>query len=117
MDIQVKRVYQQGSNYDGQRILVDRLWPRGISKQSLNAQWHKELAPSEALRKALHQNSISWQTFRSRYLQELSQQKSLVLALIQQAEDTITLLYASKDTEHNNAVVLQQYMQMLMREE
>lgn len=116
MSIQLKRAYDKQSLHDGQRILVDKLWPRGISKQALHAKWQKELAPSNSLRKAFHEQDISWQTFRNRYLSELAAQREHIRKLCQQADkNTLTPLYASKDTQHNNAVVLKQYMQMLMR--
>lgn len=104
-----KRVYDKPSKSDGLRVLVDRLWPRGLSKAEARVDlWLKDLAPSDALRRAVHGEEISWTAFVAAYQRELSIEpaKSAVVELLQRPAGTVTLLYASKDTKHNNAVVL-----------
>lgn len=115
MPIQLKRVQENPSTKDGARILVDRLWPRGISKEAAKLdEWLKEAAPSDDLRKWFHANPDQWAEFRKRYLAELKDHKDELRPLAQKAKkETITLLYGSKDSEHNNAVVLEQYLKML----
>lgn len=111
--IQSKRVYEAVTDNDGQRVLVDRLWPRGISKADLSdVNWCKEVAPSDALRKQFHQHPDTFTEFRKGYRQELAVhpeywQQLLVIA----ARETLTLLYADKDTEQNNAVVLAEFLE------
>jgi uncharacterized protein YeaO (DUF488 family) len=111
MAIAVKRVYEEPSRKDGTRVLVDRLWPRGLTKQkaALDA-WLKNLAPSNGLRTWAHANPEGWQMFRRRYLKELAQPSASedlqrLYELAQQSK-RLTLLYAFKDEKHNNAVVL-----------
>src|SRR5512142_1536486 len=113
MSIQVKRAYDPPSSRDGARILVDRLWPRGISKEDLKLDtWMKEVAPSNELRKWFHEGNHKWEDFRKRYFKELSAQPEAVAELRKRARGhTVTLLYGSKDTEHNNAVALKEYLE------
>jgi len=107
----VKRVYENPTRSDGTRVLVDRLWPRGLSKDraAIDA-WLRELAPSDALRKWFHQRPTAWVTFRRRYLKELSQPEAAAALeeLYRLAHDRrqLTLLYASRNQQHNNATVL-----------
>ncbi len=107
----VKRVYEAAARGDGYRVLVDRLWPRGISKDraALHA-WLRELAPSDELRQWFHARPENWLTFRKRYLKELAlpqAAKSLdELYRLAHRKRNLTLLFASKNAEHNNAVVL-----------
>jgi len=111
MAIVVKRIYEKVSRADGARVLVDRLWPRGISKKdaALDA-WLKELAPSDELRRWSHAHREAWQMFRKRYLRELTRpaatEQLQELYRLSRARKRLTLLYAFKDEEHNNAVVL-----------
>jgi len=111
MAVVVKRIYEKLSASDGARVLVDRLWPRGISKQeaALDA-WLKELAPSDELRRWSHAHREAWEMFCKRYLRELSRpeaaQQLQELYRFARGRKRLTLLYAFKDEEHNNAVVL-----------
>ncbi len=113
MSIQVKRAYDPPSPRDGDRILVDRLWPRGISKEELKLDsWMKDVAPSNELRKWFHEGDHTWEDFRKRYFKELAAQPQQVAELRKKARGhTITLLYGSKDEQHNNAVALKEYLQ------
>lgn len=108
--IQLKRVYEPNSRKDGYRVLVDRLWPRGIKKQELVFdEWLKELAPSTALRKEFAHNPAHWKSFVGAYKKELRspETQELLEKLARQAtKRTLTLLYGARDEEHNNAVVL-----------
>ena|SRR5690349_15661682 len=107
--IQIARVYGTPSKSGGWRVLVDRLWPRGLTKAAVNAdEWMKDIGPSDALRKWFGHEPKRWAGFQKRYRAELTKKKDL-LAQIRQAErehDTVTLLYGAKDEEHNEAVVL-----------
>lgn len=111
--IQSKRVYEAVASNDGYRVLVDRLWPRGVSKSALQlAQWLKDVAPSNELRKQLHQAPESFAEFRLHYRQELAGHPEYWLALLDIVErETLTLLYAAKDVQHNNAVVLAEFLE------
>ncbi|MBP8117197.1 MAG: DUF488 domain-containing protein [Nitrospira sp.] len=108
--IRIKRVYEKPSGRDGIRILVDRMWPRGCTKEQARLDaWRKDLAPSTALRTWFGHNPAKWMEFQARYRKELSlpAQKSAVEDLARLAHaQTITLLYGASDTEHNQAVVL-----------
>ncbi len=113
--IQLKRVYDPPGESDGFRVLVDRLWPRGLSKQRtrLNA-WKRELAPSEALRRWFNHDPSRWEEFRESYLEELHSPESQrgLAELAQRAQKgTVTLLYAAQDRAHNNAVVLKEVLE------
>ena len=108
MDVRVKRVYERAERSDGYRILIDRLWPRGIShdRAKLDA-WEKDLAPSAELRTWFGHRPDRFEEFRRRYLEELRQQRPRLSELRRRARDgTVTLVFAAKDTEHNDAVVL-----------
>jgi uncharacterized protein YeaO (DUF488 family) len=108
MNLQLKRVYEPSSPVDGQRILVDRLWPRGISKAEAHADlWMKDIAPSTELRIWFNHDPKRWYEFRTRYLVELRQKAEVIATIREKAEaETVTLLYGAKDVEHNHAVVL-----------
>ncbi|MBJ6800255.1 DUF488 domain-containing protein [Geomonas propionica] len=108
--IRLKRIYDEPAVQDGVRVLVDRLWPRGISKENARLdRWEKELAPSDELRRWFGHDPEKWQEFRTRYRQELAGQGELLKELTGLcARNTVTLLYAAKDEEHNNAVVLKE---------
>ncbi len=109
--ILLKRAYDEPAKGDGFRVLVDRLWPRGIKKENLQLDtWAKELAPSTDLRKWFAHDPQKWAEFRRRYRSELTRCRAFesideILAAAKRAK-TITLLYGAKDTEHNEAVVL-----------
>jgi uncharacterized protein YeaO (DUF488 family) len=111
--IKIKRIYQEPDPQDGLRFLVDRLWPRGISKERARVdRWLKEIAPSDELRRWFSHDPAKWDEFRSRYLAELKDQRSLLDEIIGDArKETVTLLYAARDEEHNNAVVLKELLE------
>jgi len=115
MAIVVKRVYEPAVRTDGTRVLVDRLWPRGLSKDRAAVDhWLRDLAPSNALRKWFHRGSGGWPDFRKRYLKELTQDEAAA-ALVElyglvNENAKITLLFSSKNEEHNNAVVLKELL-------
>jgi len=115
--IQIKRVYNRPGTQDGLRILVDRVWPRGFSKERVRmTEWRKELAPSTPLRKWFGHDPAKWSEFRKRYRAELKQSGQLdaLKALAQlSSRKTITLLYSAADEEHNQAVVLKELLEEL----
>jgi uncharacterized protein YeaO (DUF488 family) len=113
MSIQVKRVYAPQSPQDGQRLLVDRLWPRGLSKASLKLDgWLKELAPSTELRKWYRHDEPNWAEFQKRYFKELQGHSDLVADLLRKARrGKVTLLFAAKNETRNNAVALKSYLE------
>ena len=109
--MRVKRVYESPARSDGTRVLVDRLWPRGLTKdRAAIAAWLRELAPSDALRQWFHQRPSAWLTFRRRYLKELSQPEAAPaldeLYRLAHGRRQLTLLFASRNQQHNNATVL-----------
>jgi uncharacterized protein YeaO (DUF488 family) len=111
MSVVAKRVYEKAALADGKRVLVDRLWPRGLSKrQAALDNWLRDLAPSDALRKWFHASPGAWGIFRKRYLKELAQPEAIQalteLYRLAHGRKKLTLLFASRDTERNNAVVL-----------
>jgi uncharacterized protein YeaO (DUF488 family) len=116
MGVVVKRVYEAASSSDGVRVLVDRLWPRGLKKQDVAAKfWLRDLAPSDELRQWFHANPEGWRMFRKRYLKELAcaEGSAAVKKLHHLAEGNgnLTLLYASRNQEHNNAIVLKELLE------
>lgn len=108
MPIQTKRIYEEPDPEDGTRVLVDRLWPRGVSKEDAALdRWAKDVAPSDELRNWFDHDPERWDEFTERYRDELTD-RDVVDELRELADDgTLTLLYAATDREHNNAVVLQ----------
>jgi len=113
MRVRIRRVYEPPSPDDGQRVLVDRVWPRGISKDKLkDTTWLKEVAPSTELRRWFAHDPEKWDEFRQRYREELTHKGDLIGLLKRKAKaGTITLVYAARDEEHNGALVLQQFLQ------
>jgi uncharacterized protein YeaO (DUF488 family) len=110
--IRCKRVYAAVEDSDGQRVLVDRLWPRNIRKDALHGQWLREVAPSAELRKAFHQGEVDFAGFTRRYQQELAAHPEHWYPLLDlAAKGDLTLLYAGKDTVHNNAQVLAEWLE------
>jgi uncharacterized protein YeaO (DUF488 family) len=109
MRIKIKRVYQRPDHTDGNRILVDRLWPRGLSKERAQVDiWLKDVAPSTELRKWFHHDPERWKEFQTRYKQELKSKKDELAILKEKLiEGPVTLLYGAKDEAHNEAVVLE----------
>ncbi len=111
--VKVKRVYEPAHRGDGFRILVDRLWPRGLSKRSGSIDlWLKDIAPSSELRKWFAHDPAKWEAFRERYINELKQNPELLeeVRRLHKSHRTITLLYAAKDEQHNQAVVLREVL-------
>lgn len=111
--IRVKRVYEPHDKQDGFRVLVDRIWPRGLSRNAAALdQWMKEIAPSAKLRKWFRHDSAKWERFCARYAGELDQ-KPEKLAFLRTciAKGTVTLVYAAKDNVYNNAVALKRYLE------
>ena len=107
--IRTKRVYQKAAKEDGFRVLVDRLWPRGLTKEKAQVDlWMKEIAPSDELRKWFHHEERNWNEFVKKYKMELAKKKGLLRELrkLTGAQATVTLLFGSKDEEQNQAVVL-----------
>lgn len=115
--IQLKRAYDAASKGDGARILVERLWPRGIRKTDLPlASWLKEVAPSTGLRQWFSHDPAKWTEFQHRYTAELHAHEAELAPLLAAARSgTLTLIYSSHDTEHNNAVVLKHYLETKLR--
>ena len=106
--IKLKRAYESPASTDGARILIDRLWPRGVTKTAAAIdQWIKDIAPSTALRKWFDHDPARWKEFRSRYAAEVREQPELLGKLREQARQApITLVYSAHDEAHNDAVVL-----------
>ncbi len=111
--IRLKRAYEPPGPEDGPRFLVDRLWPRGLSKERLHlSAWLKDVAPSTALRHFYDHQPERWETFTRRYRAELSDNGDALAPLLEAArQGTVTLVYAAKDPEHNNAQVLKEYLE------
>jgi uncharacterized protein YeaO (DUF488 family) len=108
MDVRLKRAYEPAAPSDGYRVLIDRLWPRGISRRQARLDdWQKELAPSPELRRWFGHEPRRFEEFRRRYTDELRDQRPRLTALRRRArQGTLTLVYSAHDTEHNDAVVL-----------
>ena len=112
MGIQAKRVYDPPDPQDGTRVLVDRVWPRGLSKEQVQAdRWLKSAAPSTALRKWFNHEPTKWEEFKRRYFSELDDQPEAVGELLAAAsQGRLTLLFSARETEHNQAVALKEYL-------
>jgi uncharacterized protein YeaO (DUF488 family) len=112
MTIRLKRAYERPELEDGTRILVDRLWPRGLTKEKAAIDlWLKEVAPSTELRKWFRHDPKKWRNFRSRYRTELKQHSAALELIKRKAkEGVVTLIYGARDQEHNEAVVLQEIL-------
>jgi uncharacterized protein YeaO (DUF488 family) len=108
VDIRLKRAYEPGSPSDGYRVLIDRLWPRGLSKKRAKLdEWEKELAPSTELRTWFGHEPSRFPEFRRRYIVELRRKRQRLTELRRRGrQGTLTLVYSAHDTEHNDAVVL-----------
>ncbi len=116
MPVLLKRVYEKPSTSDGYRVLVDRLWPRGLGKETAKVSlWLKDIAPSDELRKWYHARPTQWPAFRERYIEELAEPDRM--AALEQLHElaknrkAVTLLYSSRNTERNNAVVLKELLE------
>ena len=115
--LQVKRVYDTASNEDGFHILVDRLWPRGMSKDRAKlALWLKDIAPSDRLRKGFGHDQKKWSEFKQKYHKELGDKESLItLVLGKMSSGNVTLVFGAKDEKFNNAVALKEYINKRQR--
>lgn len=113
MAIHIKRVYDPPTQDDGYRVLVDRIWPRGLRKDQAGIDlWLKDIAPSTALRQWFNHDPAKWHEFKTRYFRELLRHADLVGQLRRKAEASrLTLLYSAKDTENNNAAALKEYLE------
>ncbi len=111
--IRLKRAYDAPAPGDGCRVLVDRLWPRGISKDAAHIDlWLKDIAPSTELRQWFNHDAARWQEFRRRYLVEIKEHPEALAQLTAVArKGAVTLVYGAKDGEHNNAVALKEYLE------
>lgn len=112
MSLQLKRVYDPPARKDGERVLVDRLWPRGISKEEARIDlWLKEIAPSEALRRWFNHDPKKWPEFKARYFRELAAHRESVEALARKARrHVVTLVFGAHDEKFNNAVALKDFL-------
>jgi uncharacterized protein YeaO (DUF488 family) len=116
--VKLKRVYDPVSPTDGRRFLVERLWPRGLSKERLHlTAWLKEVGPSTELRKWFNHDPMKWSQFRTRYFRELDSRPEFWRPILAAARrGPVTLVYSSHDEEHNNAVALKEYLQAKRRQ-
>ena len=112
----LKRAYDKANDDDGQRFLVERLWPRGVKKDALGTvAWLKDVAPSTSLRKWFAHDPAKWNAFRTRYFVELDMHPDALRPLLDAAKQgDITLVYSSHDLEHNNAVALKRYVERML---
>jgi uncharacterized protein YeaO (DUF488 family) len=110
--VQLKRAYDPPSAGDGSRVLVDRLWPRGVTKEKLKIDaWMRDLGPSDALRKWFGHDPARWEGFRGRYMRELARKKALLEELVAHARrGKLTLVYSAHDPVHNQAVVIREVL-------
>ncbi|MCC7304139.1 DUF488 domain-containing protein [bacterium] len=112
--IKVKRVYEQAADSDGTRVLIDRLWPRGISKEKATISiWMKDIAPSTELRRWFSHDPSKWKEFQERYIKELESNETQLKELVEiiNTNTVVTLVYGAKDETHNNAVALSSFLQ------
>lgn len=117
MEIRTKRVYEPIDPQDGFRILVDRVWPRGMTKAKVRADlWLKELAPSTSLRKWFGHDRSKWETFKSRYFVELdAKPEDIEKCFDKRVQGRLTLLFSARDVECNQAIALREYLQSRFR--
>lgn len=112
MNIRIKRIYEPSEKGDGKRILVDRLWPRGLPKDKAHLdEWMKDIAPSDELRQWFGHRAERWEEFRSAYLKELENHRDRLTKIAKLArQNTVTLLFAAKNENQNNAVVVKEWL-------
>jgi len=117
MDIRLKRIYDPSEKSDGIRVLVDRVWPRGVRKEEANLdEWLRDIAPSSGLRKWFGHDPAKWEEFVKKYFRELDDRLELVKKLACLAgKGRLTLLFGAKDREYNNGVALKKYLQEISR--
>lgn len=115
LKIGLKRAYDDPAGSDGERVLVDRIWPRGVARDDLRlGDWMKELAPSDGLRQWFGHDPDRWDEFQKRYIEELDSRADAVEQILAKCRaGTVTLIFGAKDTEHNNAVALKAYLERL----
>lgn len=115
--IKIKRIYIEKDKSDGYRILVDRLWPRGVSKDKAGIdEWMKEISPSAELRNLYSHDVSKWTEFKELYFKELSEKEDLVRAIIEkESSGPVTLVFAAKDEKHSNAAALKEYIENKMK--
>ncbi len=113
--IKLKRIYDEPHESDGFRILVDRLWPRGLSKDKAKVDiWMKDIAPGDSLRKWFSHDTGKWAQFKARYFEEMKDKRELVnLIKEKEKKGIVTLLFGAKDEIHNNAVALKEYIEAI----
>lgn len=107
--VRIKRVYEEARKEDGCRVLVDRLWPRGMKKEAAKiGLWMKDIAPSDALRKSFHHDALEWPEFLKKYQAELAKKNECLAELkkLEKEHGTVTLLFGARDPHHNQAVVI-----------
>jgi uncharacterized protein YeaO (DUF488 family) len=116
-ELRIKRVYEEPEANDGRRILVDRLWPRGLTKEKAKVDlWLKDIAPSTELRKWFRHDPEKWRNFRERYQTELKHHVDQLRLINSEIEEgTVTLVYGARDQAHNEAVVLKQFLEKTLR--
>jgi uncharacterized protein YeaO (DUF488 family) len=115
----IKRVYDPPAKDDGFRVLVDRIWPRGLSRESAHIDlWLREIAPSTGLRKWFGHDPARWPVFKARYAKELDSKSALIgeLLKLEKVHGVVTLVYGARDNTHNNAVVLKEYLESRKKE-
>lgn len=111
MNIRIKRIYDEAEEADNIRILVDRLWPRGIKKEKANLDlWAKEISPSETLRKSFNHEIDKYESFKKEYMEELDNNEYAKMFKEKYINEKITLVYSAKDQKHNNALVLMEWL-------
>ncbi len=115
--LKVKRIYESVEKKDGDRFLVERLWPRGIKKEELKMEaWLKDVAPSNDLRRWFGHDPLKWSEFQKRYRTELEENPGFWKPILEAAEHgDVTLLYSARDTEHNNALALKSFLEERIR--
>ena len=109
--VRIKRVYEPAAKEDGYRVLVDRLWPRGMKKEAAKVDlWMKDIAPSDQLRKSFHHDATKWPDFEKKYRAELKKKEEWLAQLkkLEKEHGTLTLLFGARDPEHNQATVIAQ---------
>ena len=107
--VRIKRVYEQAAKEDGYRVLVDRLWPRGMKKEAAKIDlWMKDIAPSDQLRKSFHHDAKKWPDFQKKYKGELKAKKEWLAQLqrLEKEHGTLTLLFGARDPERNQAAII-----------
>ena len=107
--VRIKRVYEEAAKQDGYRVLVDRLWPRGLKKEAAKIDlWMKDVAPSDALRKAFHHEAMRWPDFHKKYQAELKKKQNWIVELkkLEKEHGMLTLLFGARDPEHYQAAIL-----------